>query len=259
VKGSEGRAEAPDGAIDRALAVLDTIAEAGGAMGVSEIARQLSLPKSVVHYHVRALARHRYVEVGADRRYALGPAARRLGGGREAPPAELDLRSRALPHLRALQEETQETVTLAKLVDREGVFVDQLVSSRELKVAIELGRPVALHVGASGRAILAHLPTEAREAVLADLGDPAARRAAVDPAWLRAELDRVREDGVATSRGEDQPGASVAAPVFGRPGVIGALGVSGPAYRFIDAAVERFKPPLRAAAARLSRDLGWVP
>jgi DNA-binding IclR family transcriptional regulator len=258
VAGGGGRAEAPDGAIDRALAVLDAIAEARGAVGVSEIARQLNLPKSVVHYHVRALARNQYVEVDASRRYLLGPAARRLGGDHERPASEPDLRSRALPHLRALQEETRETVTLAQLVGGEAVFVDQLVSAHELKVAIELGRHVPLDVGASGRAILAHLPTEAREAVLADLLQPGGRRAPVDPARLRAELDLVRRSGVAIGRGEDQPGAAcVAAAVFGRRGLVGAVGVCGPAYRFIDAAVERFKPPLMATAAGLSRDLGW--
>jgi DNA-binding IclR family transcriptional regulator len=257
VKGRDGR-DAPDGAIDRALAVLDAVAEAGGAIGVSEIARHLSLPKSVVHYHVTALARNGYVEARADRRYGLGPSALRLGRGREGPPPEPDLRSRALPHLRALQEETYETVALAELVGGEGVFVDQLVSSQELKVAIELGRPLSLHVGASGRAILAHLPSATREALLSKPLEAVTPRTPVDPRWLRTELERVRENGVATSRGEDQPGAaSVAAPVFGRRGVIGAMSVCGPAYRFIDSAVERFKPPLRAAASRLSRDLGW--
>src|SRR5205807_203778 len=111
-----------------------------------------------------------------------------------------------------------------QLVDHEGVFVDQVVSSQELKLAIELGRPMALHVGASGRAILAHLPVRAREAVLAELMEPAPPTAPVDPAWLRTELDRVRHEGVATSRGEDQPGPSVAAPVFAGRGVIGAMG-----------------------------------
>jgi IclR family transcriptional regulator, acetate operon repressor len=226
---------------------------------VSELARQLSLPKSVVHYHVTALARNRYVEARPDRRYSLGPAALRLGSrvSRAEAPAP-DLRGRALPHLRALQRETAETVALAELVDGEGVFVDQLVSPQELKVAIELGSSVALHVGASGRAILANLPASAREAVLSRPLPAATPQTPVDPAWLRGELDRVRREGVATSRGEDQAGAgAVAAPVFGPTGVVGAMSVCGPAYRFIAAAVERFKPPLRSAAAGLSRDLGW--
>jgi DNA-binding IclR family transcriptional regulator len=257
-KGLEGRNGARDGAIDRALAVLGAIAEADSSIGVSEIARHLSLPKSVVHYHVTALARNRYVEARTDRRYVLGPAALRLGGGREAPPPAPEIRSLALTHLRRLQEETSETVTLARLVGRRSVFVDQLVSPQELKVAVELERPLGLHAGASGRAILAHLPSGAREAVLAGPLEPVTPRTPVDPDWLRAELERVRQHGVATSRGEDQAGAaSLAAPVFARQGVVGALGVCGPAYRFIDAAQERFKPQLRAAAAALSRDLGW--
>ena len=240
------------------LAVLGAIAEADSSVGVSEIARHLRLPKSVVHYHVTALARNRYVEARTDRRYVLGPAALRLAGGRAAPPSEPDIRTLALPHLRRLQEETSETMTLTRLMGSENVFVDQLVSPQKLKVTVKLERPLALHINASSRAILASLPPETREAVLAQPLEAVTPRTPVDSHWLRAELERVRQSGVATSRGENQPGAaSVAAPVFGRQGVVGALSVCGPAYRFIDAALERFKPPLRKAAAGLSHDLGW--
>src|SRR6266498_2322008 len=71
----------PSGAIDRALAVLGVLAEASTPMGVTEIARRVGLPKSVVHYHVSALVRNRYVEARPDRRYGLGYAALRLARG----------------------------------------------------------------------------------------------------------------------------------------------------------------------------------
>ena len=63
--------EAPAGAIDRALAVLGVLAESTEPMGVTEIARRVGLPKSVVHYHVSALVRNHYVEARPDRRYGL--------------------------------------------------------------------------------------------------------------------------------------------------------------------------------------------
>ena len=73
--------EAPAGAIDRALSVLNVLADAGQPMGITEIARRVGLPKSVVHYHVSALVRNRYLEPRPDRRYGLGHAALRLGRG----------------------------------------------------------------------------------------------------------------------------------------------------------------------------------
>jgi IclR family acetate operon transcriptional repressor len=247
--------EAPAGAIDRALAVLGVLAEASQPMGVTEIARRVGLPKSVVHYHVSALVRNRYAEARPDRRYGLGYAALRLGRGNHS---NLELRSRALPHMRVLHHETWETVTLSVLVGRERVYVDQLVSPQEIKLSVELGRPFPLHAGASGRAILAFLPADLREALLAEPLERLSSGTVVDPASLRELLDAARATGIAISRGERHEGAAaVAAPVFDTHGVAGAMSVCGPEFRFDEASLERFTPLLKAAGVRLSRELGW--
>jgi DNA-binding IclR family transcriptional regulator len=248
------RPEPPAGAIDRALAVLGVLADASQPIGVTEIARRVGLPKSVVHYHVSALVRNRYVEARPDRRYGLGTAALRLGRG---TASNLDLRARALPHMRALHHDTWETVTLSVLVGRERVFVDQLVSPQEISLMVELGRPLPLHAGAPGRVILAFLPEDAREAVLAQPLERLTAATVVEPSGLRALLESVRQTGVAVSRGERQQGvASVAAPVFDGHGVAGAVCVCGPEYRFDEARLERYGPLLQAASSSLSRELG---
>jgi IclR family transcriptional regulator, acetate operon repressor len=249
------RQEPPAGAIDRALAVLGVLAEASQPMGVTEIARRVGLPKSVVHYHVSALVRNRYVEARPDRRYGLGTAALRLGRG---PSANVELRTRALPHLRALHHDTWETVTLSVVLGQERVFVDQLVSPQEISLTVELGRPLPLHAGASGRAVLAFLPEDAREAMLAQPLERLTRATVIDPARLRALLQTVRETGLGVSHGERQQGvAAVAGPVFDSRGVAGAISVCGPEYRFDGASIERYGALVRTAAAELSRELGW--
>jgi DNA-binding IclR family transcriptional regulator len=248
------RPEAPAGAIDRALAVLGVLADSSQPMGVTEIARRVGLPKSVVHYHVSALVRNRYVEARPDRRYGLGHAALRLGRGNYS---NIELRSRALPHMRALHHETWETVALSVLVGREGVYVDQLVSPHDIKLAVDLGRPYPLHTGASGRVMLAFLPEEVKETVLSQRLEGLTAGTVTDPAALRGLLAESRESGVAVSRSERQEGAgSVAAPVFDSLGVAGAICVCGPAYRFEETVVERYRPLVKAATAQLSRELG---
>jgi len=247
--------DAPAGAIDRALAVLGVLAEASQPMGVTEIARRVGLPKSVVHYHVSALVRNRYVEARPDRRYGLGHAALRLGRGNHS---NVELRARALPHMRALHHETLETVTLSVLVGRERVYVDQLISPREITLSVELGRPFPLHAGASGRAILAFLPGDSRESVLSEPLERVASHTVVDPADLRELLEAVRATGIAVSRSERHEGAAaIAAPVFDSHGVTGAMGVSGPEFRFDEDSLLRWAPLLKTAAAQLSRELGW--
>jgi DNA-binding IclR family transcriptional regulator len=247
------RPDAPAGAIDRALAVLGILADASEPMGVTEIARRIGLPKSVVHYHVSALVRNHYLEARPDRRYGLGHAALRLGRGSYG---HLELRARALPHLRSLHRDTWETVTLSVLVGRERVYVDQLVSPQEIKLAVELNRPLPLHAGASGRVILAFLPEETRQALLAEPLERLTPATMVEPNALRALLETVRSTGLAVSHSERQEGAaSIAAPIFDGHGVAGAVSVCGPEYRFDGSAVERYQPLVRMAAGQLSREL----
>jgi DNA-binding IclR family transcriptional regulator len=250
-----GPATPPAGAIDRALAVLGVLAEAGAPIGVTEIARRLGLPKSVVHYHVTALARNGYVVGGSDRRYGLGYAALRLG---HSGYGNTELRARALHYMRGLHSQTSETVTLTLLTGQDRVYVEQLVSPHEIKMSVELGRPFPLHAGASGKVILAHLPEATRHGLLQRKLERLTERTETDSRVIGAELARIREAGTAASRSERQEGAaSVAAVILDGHGVLGSMSVCGPEYRFDSAAVERYRPLVKAAAQQLSRELGW--
>jgi IclR family acetate operon transcriptional repressor len=242
----------PVGTIDRALAVLEALADRGEPMGITELAARIGLPKSVVHYHLSALTRNRYV-ISRDGRYGLGYAAAKLGTNAYA---HSDLRGRANPIMTTLREASEETVTLSSLLGRERIYVDQLVSPHEIKMSVELGRPYPLHAGASGKAMLAFLPAPLRESILASVLGRLTDRTITDRHALESELVMVRELGTAASRGERQTGAaSVAAPIFDGQMVIGSMSVCGPEYRFDDAAVTRYRILVKNAAAQISNDL----
>jgi DNA-binding IclR family transcriptional regulator len=244
---------APPGAIDRTLAVLDALAEHGEPMRITELANRIGLSKSVVHYHLSALLRNRYVDVNSQRRYVLGAAALRLGRNSYASG---ELRLRAGPYMRSLHELTRETVTLTTLLGNERIYVDQLVSPHEIKMSVELGRPFPLHAGSSGKAILAFLPERVRDSILGGSLERLTSRTPTEPHALEVELAAIRRQGSAISRGERQPGAaSVAAPVLDGSSVVGSMSVCGPEYRFDEAAVERYRDLVHAAAAKLSAEL----
>jgi DNA-binding IclR family transcriptional regulator len=140
------------------------------------------------------------------------------------------------------------------------VYLDQYESPQEIKMKVELGRPYPLHAGASSRAILAFMPEETRETVIANGLERLTPETVGDPEALRRLLNDTRSTGYSTSRGERQHGAgSVAAPVLGMDGeVAGAISVCGPVSRFDSAAVEWYVPLVCQAAAEISRSLGWA-
>src|ERR1700760_4560507 len=95
----------------RVADVLLLFVEGPSTLGVSRIARELGLSKAVVHRILQSLVGRDMVAVDpSTREYRLGPAAAALGA---RALRDSDLRTLALPQLRALRDETRETVTLS--------------------------------------------------------------------------------------------------------------------------------------------------
>jgi IclR family transcriptional regulator, acetate operon repressor len=253
-----GRPTPPSGteSASRVADVLLSMAAGPQRLGVSEIARALGLSKTVVHRILRSLEARGLVAADAeDGRYSLGPAAAALGA---RALRDLDLRAVAMPTLRRLQAETNETTTVSALIGTARVYLDQVVSLSEIKMTVEVGRPFPLHAGASSKAVLAAAPEELRRQVLAGSLPQLTERTVTDRRKLEKELEQIaRAGGIAVSHGERQEGAgSVAAPVFGADGaVVGAISLCGPVARFTPQAVRRYRPLVREAAHGISTRL----
>jgi DNA-binding IclR family transcriptional regulator len=241
----------------RVADVLLLFTDGPPTLGVSRIARELALSKAVVHRILQSLtARGMTAYEQASREYRLGPAVAALGA---RALRDSDLRSAAMEVLRRLRDETGETVTLTSPVPNGRVYLDQFEGVHEIKMMVELGRRFPLHAGSSGKCILAFLPAEDQDRVLAGGLDALTPHTIVYPGTLRAELSEIRARGYATSAGERQvDAASVAAPIFGMSGdVIGAISACGPRYRLTPEVAERIAPNVTAAAARISQRMGW--
>ncbi|MFD8338271.1 IclR family transcriptional regulator [Streptomyces solisilvae] len=240
----------------RTLDVLLQFLQADAPLGVSQIARELGMGKTVVHRALQTLVSRGFIEVEmASRQYRLGPTAALVGS---RALRDLDLRKCSLETLERLHEETEETVTLSALVPGGRVYLEQIVSGKEITMSVEIGRLFPLHAGSSSKCILAFLSNTKQSAII-DQGLPSLTgRTITDPDELRKELSLVRESGFASSDGERQAEAgSVAAPVFGLDdSVVGSISVCGPKSRVNSEFVERVAPLVVAAAAEISARMG---
>lgn len=239
-------------AVERALAVLDALAEGGGELGTNELARRTGINASTVSRLLATLAAAGLVEhVEATGRYRLGLRLVQLGN---TVLGRLDLRELAQPHLRALGAETGETATLSAPGEQDAVTVDFVQSPASVRSVAQLGRPSIAHATATGKVLLAfgdaHLP---RGPLTAHTG-----RTIVDREQLAAELERVRRVGHASALGEREAHLNaLAAPVFGGRGELAAiLGLQGPSSRFGRERMREALPHLLAHAGELSRALG---
>jgi DNA-binding IclR family transcriptional regulator len=250
---SDDRTESTGRVADVLLQFMGT----SDTLGVSAIARDLGLSKAVVHRILRTLVdRDLLVVEPSSHGYRLGPGVAALGA---RALRDAHLRPSALPLLRDLQARTGETTTISARVAGGRVYLDQVVSTKEIKMTVDVGQHFPLHAGSSGRAILAFLPPADQTLVIDGPLEALTPGTIVDRVELRTILGEVRRTGIAESGGERQAGAaSLAAPVFdvdGHP--IGALSVCGPIHRFTDDVRKTFAPMVLESADAVSRALGW--
>jgi DNA-binding IclR family transcriptional regulator len=239
------------GAAERAIAVLDTLADAG-ELGTNEIARRTGMTPSTVSRQLGTLAASGLVERVASGRYRLGLRIVHLAN---ALLARLDVREVARPHLVALVEATGETATLSVPGDEDAITVDFVPGSHQLQPVSRLGRPSIAHATSAGKVMLAF---SGRELPVGPLR-AYTPQTITDPKALASEIGQVRERGYARAVGEREPDlAAVAAPIRSSRGELEAIvALQGPSSRFDAAAVEAAVPLLIERANAISAELGW--
>ncbi len=234
--------------IERAFDLLEMLADAGGALGLSELSTVSGLPLPTVHRLMRTLVNRGYVRQEASRRYTLGSRLIRLG---EISSQMLGTWLR--PFLAQLVRLTGETANLAMLDGDEVVYIAQVPSPHSMRMFTEPGRRVQPHCTAVGKALLAELPPGEARALLERDGMPAYTPTTItDPDLLIAHLEVIRKQGYAIDEGEQEIGVRCfAVAVPDAPGSL-AISTSGPQTRMTDDAAARIVPALKRAAREIS-------
>lgn len=244
--------------VDRSLHILTLFESEQPSWGVSELARRLQLPKSVVQKTLATFARRGFLyQEEISRRYRLGPRILSL-----ARAAEPELARIAKPLMLKLAETTDETVKLTVVDGAETVIVAAVESSQSLRMTGRVGERNVLHRGASNKLLAAYIhPDEVRSAVR--LAFEAKGRLDEAEAFIRAllrELQAVREAGYAVSTGEIEAGVkAIAVPLIGHQGrSIACLSVVGPAARMTGGKQQQFLAALRRTSDLISEAVGWT-
>lgn len=212
----------------RVLLALETYPE---GRGVTELARELALPKSAVHRLLVTFQAHGFVQQRSDSRYSLGPTMARLG----LRAADMFVPGRvAHPHLEALAQEVGETVFLGVLAQAAVMIVDKVERGGVLRISPALGALLPLRQTGLGKLLMAFAPPSLRdqlcEAQQAATSVAAGGRLAVG---LQRELATIARQGFAVSLEEWVPDVCcLAAPIHnGQGDVVAAVALAVPSSR----------------------------
>jgi DNA-binding IclR family transcriptional regulator len=169
-----------------------------------------------------------------------------------------ELRMRSLTWADLLAARANEAVWVAVLTGDHVLVVHHAFRPEGAVQILEVGASIPWHTCALGKAMVAFLPEEQQAELLAGPLPPLTGRSLFDPAALDEQLERVRSAGYALEDQESTLGdAGIAAPVFDRSGLAGAIGVVGPVERLLeDGRNQDLAVKVREVARQLSRELG---
>lgn len=246
-------------ALDRGLRILSLLAEHGGGMRVSEIARLLDLPRSATYELIHTLVHHYAVTMSEGGEVTLGPQTLALGSAFER---RLDFNAIATSTARAVMEETGETVQVGVLDGRSVLYVAKADSRHLVRLVSTVGARLPAHCTALGKVLLANLPEAELAARLGSVElEALTERSLTNAGFLASHLAEVRTQGFATEECESNPDvACVAAPVWdARRGNVAAISISVPMVRVSSERMETMRRIVMTGATQISLQLGAHP
>ncbi|MFF2371659.1 IclR family transcriptional regulator [Agromyces sp. NPDC058110] len=258
---SEGRRDAGATAgtqsVDRALQVLLQVAESPPpGLTLAACSAILGYSKPTTLRILRTLEARQFLryddELGV---YTLGVANVQLGS---EYLNRLDLRRAALPSMRALVDQTQETAHLGVLSGTDVVYIELVDSPHPVRVFSRVGTAVPAYATAIGKAILAWTPEGARSAHVTHPLEARTPYTLRTEAQLADDLAATRERGFAIDDQENREGIrGFAAPVFDFQGTaIAAVSIAGPSTRIMPEAATELGPRIVETAAEISASMG---
>jgi len=252
---ASSKAQQGPSSLQRALDLLKTVAGSESPVGVNELSRRIGQHVSSVSRTLATLERNGFVSRDADTgRFMLGLelvslARRHLN--------DLDILRLSRPYLEQLAEDSRETSSLSLWNGKGAINVEQVLGPGSIKHIAVPGRFNPPHCTATGKAILACLPSDTVSEIVGDSLERFTPQTIVDHDALRRELTSIAEKGYCVSISEFvSEVASIAAAVLDRKQrPVAAIAVSMPAFHFNDEIEARLAPMIVAAAREMSAKL----
>ena len=259
---SDAEHEARDGgvqSVDRALSILETLAEDDEGYRLSDLAVRTGLSTSTAHRLLTTLEKRRFVQFDrTESKWHVGAKSFAVGA---TFTRRRNFVAQATPYLRKLRDQTRETANLA-VVDDQSIIVLMRIESREIMRSLtKVGGRVAMVASGVGKAVLATYTDEDVGAIIRRHGMPRlTEKSIVRASDLFRELAAVRRQGYAVDDEEARMGLRcVAAVVFNdcsEP--LAAISVSGMTSRVTQERLPELGKAVREVAAELTAAIGGV-
>jgi len=213
--------------IDKCFQIIDLLSKNHQGLALSTISERSGFNKSTVHHILKLLISHGYVRQLPDtKQYALGYKFLEISSG---ILANVDVRKIANPHMRKLQEESQEAVHLTILRGGKVIYVDKVAPPGLVVLSTYTGFAIDAYAHAGGKTILSDLPPEEIRRLYPE--EPLkvhGKNTITSMEGLLDELEKIRQNGYAIDDEEFHEGIRcVAAAIRVGGKAVAGLSISG--------------------------------
>ena len=245
--------------LQRALGVLEVVANNHAPMGSTEISRKVGLHPSTTHHLLQTLTSRGYLAQDEQtREYYVGSKVFQVAA---LAWNEANLLKLAAPTLADVAQYSGETSHLSLITQNEITVIHKVEGKDPIRVSARVGYPSPAHCTANGKILLSSFPKDQLKEFLTENElRPFTPNSVTSIEHLERELTRVRAQGYAVDNQEFKIGVRcIAAPLWNFTGqVIAAIGITGPAWRMTEDRMPDLAEYLTSVSRRLSRGLGYA-
>lgn len=244
-------------ALDKALTVLEEIAESKVGLGLPELVERTGFAKSSIHCLLVTLERRGYIHRNVrTSRYLFGT---RLFSLANTTLIGLTLREQAAPFLRALALSTGLTTHMAILDKGEAVLISKYEPLGIFRLATWLGKRMDVHCTSLGKALLCTLPEKEVQDILKAHGMPRHNENTIASSRkLLLDLQLSAKRGYCLDDEEDEIGLRcIGVPILDSEDIaMAAISVAGTTVQVHRGNIEALSQILKDTARKISETVG---
>lgn len=243
------------GTLGKGMEVLEIVSAAGGPIRFTDILSRSAQPRGTLHRQITNLVSEGLLTANADHSYELGLRLMQLAS---SAWSSNEFRQVAAPHLRALQEQTGETVHLGIMRGQQIIYLDKVEGQQSVRMHSQIGNASPLYCTGVGKAALAAFDDDdIRERMQGVEFTSFTQNTLSDVDALVADVAEIRESGIGWDREEHEAGIHcVASPVFSpQRNIVAAISATAPIYRIPSEQLEGWAPLVRETARNIMNEM----